>query len=184
MWNTFFKIMDLSIREITVKDIDLLLEYWFTSSDDHFLKMGADSSKLPKREEFYNILVDQINSPIENKKSYALIWEENGKQIGHTNVNNIEFGKEAFMHLHVWNTADRKKGSGAILVKKSLPFYFQKLELQTLYCQPYALNPAPNKTLQKVGFEFVKKYRTVPGSLNFEQEVNLWKMTRHQFLEL
>jgi RimJ/RimL family protein N-acetyltransferase len=174
--------MSLIVREIEAKDIDSLLDYWYNSSDEHFLKMGADSSKLPNRNDFYNALVKQINSPFQKKQAYALIWEENGVPIGHSNVNNIVFGKEAFMHLHVWNIDKRKKGSGTILIQKSLPFYFEKLQLETLFCQPYALNPAPNKTLENVGFEFVKKYTTIPGSLNFEQEVNLWKMTREHFL--
>ncbi len=174
--------MEISVREIESRDIDLLLDYWYNSSEEHFLKMGADNSKLPSRNEFYSILEQQITTPIQEKKSYALIWEENGVQIGHTNANNILFGKEAFMHLHVWDTSKRKKGLGNNLIKKSLPFYFKNLEIETLFCQPYALNLAPNKTLEKVGFEFVKEYVTIPGSINFEQKVNLWKMTRDQFL--
>lgn len=174
--------MSLIVREIKVKDIDLLLDYWYKSSDEHFLKMGADSTKLPNRNDFYNALVKQINSPFQKKQAYALIWEENSVPIGHSNLNNIVFGKEAFMHLHVWNIDKRKKGFGTTLVQKSLPFYFEKLQLETLYCQPYALNPAPNKTLENVGFEFVKNYITIPGSINFEQEVNLWKMSHTRFL--
>ncbi|CAL2080358.1 GNAT family protein [Tenacibaculum sp. 190524A05c] len=174
--------MALSVREIELRDIDLLLDYWYTSNEEHFVKMGADIHKLPKRNEFHSILEEQIITPIQEKKSYALIWEENGVQIGHTNANSILFGKEAFMHLHVWNTTNRRKGSGVELVKKSLQFYFKNLQIETLFCQPYALNPAPNKTLEKVGFEFVKAYVTIPGSINFEQKVNLWKMTRKQFI--
>lgn len=174
--------MNLKVRELQEEDINSLLGYWYSASESHLKKMGADILKLPKREIFYNTLKNQIEAPIEKKQSYVLIWEENGKSIGHTNANNIVFGKEAYMHLHVWETKNRKKGSGTMFVKKSLPFYFEKLQLQTLYCQPYALNPAPNKTLQKIGFEFVKKYITVPGTINFEQEVKLWKMTKERFL--
>ena len=43
------------------------------------------------------------------------------------------------------------------------------------------MNPAPNKTLARVGFEFVKEYVTVPGSINFEQPVNRWEMTREKY---
>jgi RimJ/RimL family protein N-acetyltransferase len=60
------------------------------------------------------------------------------------------------MHLHLWYPDKRIKGMGVQLVKKSLPYFFNNLHLKTLYCEPYALNPAPNKTLPKVGFEFVK----------------------------
>lgn len=85
------------------------------------------------------------------------------------------------MHLHLWNTNTRQKGIGTKLVKKSLPFFFNNLKLQTLYCEPYVLNIAPNKTLEKVGFKFDKKYITTPGSINFEQEVNRWFMSIELF---
>ncbi|HWY34787.1 MAG TPA: GNAT family protein, partial [Nitrosopumilaceae archaeon] len=105
----------------------------------------------------------------------------NNKNIGHSNVNKIVFGEEAHMHLHIWSEDVRKKGVGAELVKLTIPYFFENLKLKKLYCEPYALNQAPNKTLQKVGFEFVKKYRTTPGWLNFEQEVNLWVIYPDKF---
>ena len=37
---------------------------------------------------------------------------------------------------------------------------------------------APNRVLEKAGFEFVKTDRTVPGPINFEQDVNCWHMSR------
>ncbi|MFY9738664.1 MAG: hypothetical protein WAK11_06355, partial [Candidatus Cybelea sp.] len=42
----------------------------------------------------------------------------------------------------------------------------------SLYCEPYVENPAPNRALLKLGFRFIKRYRTVPGLINFDQEVN------------
>ena len=71
---------------------------------------------------------------------------------------------------------------GRQLVKLSLPFFFNLLHLERIWCEPYALNPAPNRTLEKVGFSFVKRYTTIPGSLNFEQEVNRWVLEREDFL--
>jgi [ribosomal protein S5]-alanine N-acetyltransferase len=38
--------------------------------------------------------------------------------------------------------------------------------------------------LAKVGFTFVKKYVTVPGVINFEQEVNRWHMSREHFAKV
>jgi RimJ/RimL family protein N-acetyltransferase len=66
----------------------------------------------------------------------------------------------------------------------TLPYFFQNFELKNLYCEPYALNPAPNKTLKKIGFQFVKQYVTIPGSLNFEQEVNRWELKFEDFVLL
>jgi hypothetical protein len=58
------------------------------------------------------------------------------------------------------------------------------IPLKKLFCEPYALNPAPNKTLEKIGFEFVKEYITTPGWINFEQPVKLWMMDFEKFKTL
>jgi RimJ/RimL family protein N-acetyltransferase len=174
---------NLQVRELESRDIDLLADYWLLS-DPHFLEgMGVDLSKIPSRQDLHRMLTAQLDHSVEKKQSYALIWELNAKQIGHSNVNQIEFGTHAYMHLHLWNSTKRQNGLGAILIRKSLPYFFENLQLKTLYCEPYALNSAPNKILPKMGFEFVKTHVTIPGSLNFEQQVNLWKLTRENYLK-
>lgn len=172
---------NLTIREATVKDIDLIADYWLKSDKDFLVSMGVDLNKLPERAFFHDLLAGQFTAPYKQKQSYALIAELQGEQIGHCNVNQITFGIEATMHLHLWNSTHRKQGLGSRMVALSLPLFFENLELQTIWCEPYAHNPAPNKTLEKSGFEFEKKYRTIPGSLNFEQEVNRWKLTREKY---
>ena len=176
--------MELSVREIQIEDIDPLLNYWFTSTPEHLIGMGADPKKLPPRDVFRKNLEQQIGQSYPEKKSYALIWWNENQPIGHSNVNDIIFGKSAFMHLHSWYPKNRKKGMGAQLLRNTLPYYFKNLELEVLYCQPYALNPAPNRTLPKLGFEFLKKYSCIPGYLNFEQEVNLYQLTKERFEQL
>ena len=163
---------EINVREIRIEDINLLADYWIKSKPDYLVKMGVDLNKLPTRKELSSMLIEQINTPVARKKSYALVWELNGKQIGHSNVNGIEYGKQATMHLHMWESRTRKKG---------LPFYFEQLKIKKLICEPYTLNPAPNKTSKKIGFEFIKNYRTIPGSLNFEQDVNRWELTKEKF---
>lgn len=96
----------------------------------------------------------------------------------------ITFGEEAHMHLHLWNSAVRQQGLGAALVKMTLPYFFEKYRLKRLHCEPYALNPAPNKTLEKVGFILIKTHKTIPGSFSFEQDANLWEMSRERFQQL
>ena len=88
------------------------------------------------------------------------------------------------MHLHLWKKDIRKSGLGTELVKMTLPYFFNNMNLKILYCEPYSLNPAPNNALKKVGFEFVKENITIPGFLNFEQKVNLWKLTCEKFKTL
>jgi RimJ/RimL family protein N-acetyltransferase len=171
----------LAVREIQKEDIQSVTDYWLRSTPAFLEGMGADPAKLPDEADWYRMLMQQIETPYEEKQSYCTIWLVDDKAIGHCNVNKIVFGREAYMHLHLWEKEYRKKGVGTALVKLSLPYFFRNLQLKTVYCEPYALNPAPNKTLEKVGFHFIKEYITVPGAINFEQPVRLWKMTEERF---
>jgi ribosomal-protein-alanine N-acetyltransferase len=171
----------LTIREIIAADVPLLADYW-TKSDPEFMKsMGVDLDKIPRRDELMEMLSRQIGQSYAEKQSYAIIWQIDGKSSGHSNINKIIFGEEASMHLHLWNLPERKKGLGADFVRMTLPKYFNNFNLSKIYCEPYAFNEAPNRTMKNVGFDFIKRYRTVPGYLNFEQEVNRWEMNREKF---
>jgi RimJ/RimL family protein N-acetyltransferase len=130
------------------------------------------------------MLTEQLNTPLLDKKSYCIIWEVEGNAVGHSNINKIVPGQEAYMHLHLWNTAVRQKGFGPRLIHLTLPFFFGGYQLQILYCEPYALNPAPNRALQRAGFRPVKEYVTTPGWINFEQPVRLWEMSVEEFERL
>jgi len=176
--------MMLSVREIQVTDIELIANYWLDSDDDFLVSMGVDLTKVPTRDQLTSMLKSQISSPYEEKASYALIWELDGKPIGHCNVNSIVFETDAYMHIHIWDACHRQKGFGLPLIKLSLPYFFICLALKSLYCEPYAKNDAPNITLEKLGFEFVKQHVTIPGSLNFEQEVKRWVLTQERFKEM
>lgn len=174
----------LSVREIQQTDIDLIAQYWLGSESSFLISMGVDVNKLPTRDQLTKMLLEQIRAPIEKKKSYCIIWQVDNRPIGHSNTIPILFGKEAYMHLHLWDIKTRKRGFGAAFVKMTLPYFFQNLQLKKLYSEPYALNPAPNRTLQKAGFEFVKEYTTTPGSLNFEQPVKRWELSYEKFKQL
>jgi RimJ/RimL family protein N-acetyltransferase len=167
----------LSVREIQESDIHHITNYWLTADVGYLKRLGVDESKIPTREELTQMLMEQIDVGYEEKKSYCLIWLINNVPSGHSNINKIVYGEEAYMHLHLWNNAARQQGLGSAFIKLTLPYYFSNYKLQKLYCEPYALNPAPNKTLAKAGFDFVKQHVTIPGSLNFEQQVNLWEIT-------
>lgn len=174
----------LSVREIRPSDIESITAYWLGADKEFLLGMGVDLNKIPSHEQWIDMLSEQLQQPYEEKKSYCTIWEIDGQAVGHSNVNKIVFGEEAYMHLHLWKSAVRRAGAGTALVRMSLPWFFHHLQLKVLYCEPYALNPAPNKTLEKVGFEFVKTYTTTPGWINFEQAVNLWALTFDRFSAL
>lgn len=173
--------MQPSVREIRPPDIPLIADYWLLAEPEDLLLMGADPSKLPSRAQFTQQLSRQIVSPYGRKQSYALLWLLDGQPAGHCNVNKIKHGEEAYLHLHLWEPDTRQKGMGLHLLRLSLPYFFEKLALKRLFSEPYAHNPAPNRTLERLGFTLVKEHRCTPGDINFEQEVKRWQMDRDTY---
>lgn len=170
-----------SVRPLQHEDIPQLVHYWM-SADKAFLEgMGVDLHKMPAEADWTAMLLDQLSKAIPDKPSFCMIWLLDGEAVGHSNINKIVFAQEAYMHLHIWKPEARRSGHGLAFVRMTLPWFFDQYQLQNLFCEPYALNPGPNKTLGKAGFEFVKTHLTVPGWINFEQEVNRWQLSRQRF---
>ncbi|MCC3156581.1 GNAT family N-acetyltransferase [Hymenobacter sp. 15J16-1T3B] len=168
----------LSVRELRADDIPRIADYWLTSSPEHLTGMGVDLTKMPDRAGWTAMLTALVDTPLAEHPSYCLIWEVDGRAVGHSNINQIRPGEQAYMHLHLWDAQVRRLGYGRQLVRLTLPRFFEAYQLQRLYCEPYALNPAPNRTLAQLGFRFVREHVCTPGSLNFEQPVKLWELRR------
>lgn len=173
--------MTKTVREMRSDDVDSIIDYFLNADREYLNGRGVDINKLPGKQDWKKIILTEFEKVFEYKSLYYLVWEINDTPVGHSHINDIVFGQEAFMHLHLWNSDNRQKGNGSYFVRESLPYYFENFELQNLFCQPYSLNPAPNKTLEKVGFTFIKKYETMPTPINFRQYVNLWKLSRNDF---
>jgi len=174
--------MNIKIREIRKVDIESIANYWLKNDEEYLLGMGVDLSKLPNHDDLVSMLENQIDTPIAEKKSLALICEYDNIPVGHCNIVERVKGKQAFMHLHIWKKEYRKKGIGAEMVILSTKYFFDTFNLQQIISEPYALNPAPHKVLLRAGFELEKEYITTPGSLSFEQRVCRYILTREKCL--
>lgn len=172
---------NLSVREIEAGDVELIAGYWLSAGDDYLRGMGADPAKRPEREQLLQMLAAQLDQSYQQKQSYCIVWLVNDRPAGHSNVNKIVWGEEAYMHLHLWHPEARHKGWGPELVKMTLPYFFENLQLKKICCEPYTLNPSPNKVLEKAGFELISQYTTTPGWINFEQPVNHWEMSYDKY---
>ena len=85
-------INNLSVREIQVSDIDKLVQYWLGSDPVYLESMGVDVKKLFTKEQFTNMLLTQLQLPYEQKNAYCIIWESDGKAVGHCKTNPSQFG--------------------------------------------------------------------------------------------
>lgn len=170
--------MDRKIRELELGDINSVIGYFIDADDDFLKEMGVDREKLPTKGEWRKIFLEEFDRSISSKKSFYLIWLQDGKAVGHSNINKIDYGNEAYMHLHLWDQEKAQSGNGAYFAKRCVELYFKLFKLEKIFCEPNALNPGVNKTLEKIGFELLKEYDTVPGEINFHQTVNRWVLPK------
>lgn len=171
---TQIEVRPFSSRE----EYELMLDYFYNADDSFLRGMGVDRLKLPKREKWLDALLADHEKPDGGRDRFYLVWIYQGRRVGHSSINKIVPGAEAFIHLHLWDSQLRRAGLGTEFVRRSADFYFERFNLQKLVCEPRAENPAPNRVLEKLGFTFIRRYRTIPGVIAYEQDVNRYELKR------
>lgn len=166
--------MDLMVREMTLPESALVIDYFHRSTPEHLEMLGVDPTRFLPRDAWRDRFEREFRLPIEQRAAFLLIWLLDGGPVGFSSCDKIVYGERANMHLHVTEAARRAQGIGAECVRRGIRIYFDRLRLQRLFCEPNAFNVAPNRTLQRAGFKYLKTHRTVPGPLNYHQAVNRW----------
>lgn len=171
----------LDVRPMKFEECGLMMDYFINSSESFLLGMGALKEKLLDKQDWLSLLKEDFQKPLSEREFYYLIWLFDDRPVGHTNINQIEFGSKAKMHLHLWNSSDRQKGIALKFLKLSIPMYFEHFKLKNLICEPFAENIGPNKLILKLGFKFSDSFICTPGWINFEQKVNSYVLTKEDF---
>ena len=166
------------VRPMRLEEVDVRIDYFHDASDEYLAHLGVDRALLPGREEWRAHYERDFARPLAERDTYNLAWELDGRLVGFSSVDHIEFGAEAFMHLHIVEVPLRHSGLGTEFVRLSVDHYFDALLLQRLFCQPNAFNLAPNRTLQRAGFSYVFTAEMQPSSINFPQPITRWVLER------
>jgi [ribosomal protein S5]-alanine N-acetyltransferase len=175
------KEFNITVRQLSLTDHETIVDYFLQADNEFLLSMGVDAVKLPSKQEWLAILNSNFYLPPEQKQFFYIIWLLDDQPVGHSNINKIVFGEEAYLHLHLWQQDKRQKGLGTAFLKRTIPYFFDTFQLKNLFCEPSASNPAPNKALEKLGFDFIRSYDTTPGWINFFQTVNRWCLFRKKY---
>jgi RimJ/RimL family protein N-acetyltransferase len=159
-------------------EVDIVIDYFHDASDNHLDRLGVDRALLPARTAWREFFAYDSARPVPQRRTFWLAWELDHEIVGFSSADQIAFGEQAFMHLHILESDHRRSGLGVQFVRQSATIYFRALELQRLFSQPNALNVAPNRTLQRAGFQYVLSEHTIPGPINFPQVVTRWVLER------
>ncbi|MGA2303730.1 MAG: GNAT family protein [Acidimicrobiales bacterium] len=164
----------LAVREMQLFEVSIRIDYFHDAPDEHLRVLGVDRSLLPTREAWRAFYEEDYARPIRDRINYSLVWLRDGQVVGFSSTDRIDFGNEAFMHLHIVEEGLRSTGLGTQFVKLSARAYFADLELKRLFCEPNAFNVAPNRTLQRAGFRYLFSHEARPSSINSPQITTRW----------
>lgn len=166
--------MDVTARLMTLPETEHVIAYFYGASPEHLEMLGVDPTRLPPADAWRQRLSAEYNRPLEQRAIILVSWLLNEKFVGFSTADKIVYGECANMHLHVTDASHRNRGLGTRCVRETVNIYFEVLKLKVLFCEPNAFNTAPNRTLQKAGFRYLKTHLTVPGPLNYHQAVTRW----------
>ena len=172
----------LSVREMSLSEVPVRIDYFLDASDEYLLTLGVDRNALPSRADWLSLYEEDYRRPIRERANYSLVWELDHEIVGFSTTDRIEFGKDTFMHLHIVDPSRRRSGLGVEFVTRSVHQYFAVLELQRLYCEPNAFNVAPNRTLQRAGFRYLFTHEAQPSPINYRQITTVWVIERDDLL--
>jgi RimJ/RimL family protein N-acetyltransferase len=166
------------VRALRLDEVGVRIDYFHSASDEYLAMLGVDRALLPSRADWLAHYEEDFARPIAERQTYNLAWELDGRLVGFSSTDKIEFGDQAFMHLHIVEVPNRRRGLGTEFVRKSVEEYFRTLELRRLFSQPNAYNVAPNRALQRAGLRYVFSAEMQPSTINFVQPITRWVIER------
>jgi len=164
----------IDVREMILEDVNIRIDYFHGSSDDHLRMLGVDRALLLTPAQWRDFYEQDYAKPIEQRVNDSLLWLLEDEVIGFATTDHIDFGIEAFMHLHITQPHLRSDGLGARFIVRSAAIFFDVLHLKRLLCEPNALNAAPNRTVQAAGFRYLFSHHTQPSPINYPQITTRW----------
>lgn len=159
---------------MALADFDVRVAYFHGATDEHLHRLGVDRSRLPAPDVWRAAFEQNLARPVHERSEYGVVWELDGELVGFSTANQIRVGDEAHMHLHIVDPERRGTGLGVQFVGLTAAHLCDTLRLKRLYCEPNAFNVAPNRTLQKAGFRYVRSRECQPNPINTHQTTTIW----------
>ena len=81
--------MTLTVRPFELKDIQDIVDYFVFADREYLIGMGADPDLIPERSEWISNLEKQWHLDPSLREYFYMIWEVDGKPVGHCNINKL-----------------------------------------------------------------------------------------------
>ncbi len=125
--------MKLVVRQMSLSEMEIRIDYFHAAPKSYLEMLGVDPASLPSTADWLAQYERDVALPIERQSTVQLLWLGDDQPIGFSSADQIEFGVQANMHLHILEARNRKASIGAHCVRLSAALYFKLLNLQRLY---------------------------------------------------
>src|SRR5579871_1894479 len=120
--------MEIEAREMVAGEIDIVIDYFHSSTPEHLEMLGVDPTRLPPKEVWKDRFRQLLATPIEARSGFHVTWLADNRVVGFSSCDKIVFGDRANMHLHVTQPEHRKRGVGTQCVLQTVEIYFRTLK--------------------------------------------------------
>ena len=96
------------VRPMELDEVDVRIDYFHDASDEYLLQLGVDRSRCRAQEAWRAFYEEDFARPLAERETYNLAWELDGRFVGFSSADHIDFGEQAFMHLHIVEEPKRR----------------------------------------------------------------------------
>lgn len=141
----------VTVRSLVLNDIDFIVNYWFSHSEDFWVSRGVDIKKIGTPESYKESLLKKFK--IHSEIPSIIIIECNGKPVGHHAISHILPNESAVFHAHIWLDESRKKGTCSISYIKACRHFMNAFNLKKIFFKTPKINVGANKLKEKIGLK-------------------------------
>lgn len=129
-------------------DIESIIDYWYSSTEEYLADMGVDLARLGKPEQARMRYLRALRNgdPAQSSVLFAIKLE--GRFVGFTLLNQYE-PQTNYSHWHITNSARRRGGISTALYPHRIKMYFDTTGMERLIHQTRPRNVGVNRMLDK-----------------------------------
>ena len=129
-------------------DVESIIDYWYSSTEDYLANMGVDLARLGKPAETRARYMRALRSGDPAQSSILFSIRLDGKFAGFTLLNQYDH-QTNYSHWHIVNPVKRRSGISTALYPHRVKMYFDTTNMDRLIHQTRPRNIGVNRMLDK-----------------------------------
>ena len=129
-------------------DIEAIIDYWYSSTEEYLADMGVDRTRLGKPEQARLRYRQALRNGDPAQSSILFTIKLDGKFAGFTLLNQYE-SQTNYSHWHIADSTRRRGGISTALYPHRIKMYFDTTRMERLIHQTRPRNVGVNRMLDK-----------------------------------